>query len=1053
MPKEPKDPRNQSIAERLSLVAGSPVDPEVDLDKGASPQSRIAGAESRADASSGVLSRLRERPSISSRYLLEGEIARGGMGAILEVWDGDLRRRLAMKVALGKGEGSSSSAANELDPRLLSRFLEEAQVTGQLEHPGIVPVHELGIDDNGVVFFTMQLVRGRDLEKVLKLVPDGLEGWSVTRALGVLLKVCEAMAYAHSKGAIHRDLKPANIMVGSFGEVYVMDWGLVRVLGREDRHNVRVSDGERLETDRRTDAIGSESDALYTMDGDVLGTPAFMSPEQARGDLGELDARADVYSVGAMLYRLLAGVPPYGKGGPVETLLALREGPPAALSELAPDAPAELVAITEKAMAREAGERYPDMQGLAEDLRAYLENRVVQAYQTGAIAEARKWMRRNRPLAVSIAAGLLALVAGLFASLVLKAQSDENAVQASRQASIAREVADFMNQDLFAAIAPEQQGIDVTVREVLAASSSRLDGRFKDEPLVEAELRRTIGNSFEQLGDYELASGHLERAQELFAREEGEQSESALSTAVLVGALWNSQGRYDEALEHFTDLTERCEAAFGPQHVLTLASRAAIAENHWLRGELERSMELHADLEEVLRRELGDRHELTLSVLVTYAGVLRELGQLEEAEKLQVEALDSLRATLGEGHPQSLVAADVLGEILVARGRSSEAEELLLATQATREEVLGPDHPATANGLGQLGTMYFVQGLYPEAEEYYARGYEMLRRALGSEHRLTLLMANNLAGVLRNLGRLEESLELREATLEAQLRTLGEEHPHTLLSMNNMATVLQWLGRYDEAEPMFLEAIAIRERVLGADHMDTLTAYENLSGLWLDQGKTAESIELTEKVLDGRIRTLGAEHPAVARTLYNLGIAAEKVRDYEGARQFYEQAFTAGSAAEAVDVATFARFQLAELSQAQGDQAGAKVHYLEAAAARRAFGIEDSNVGDWLYAAGRCAQRLKEHDEAARIYGESLALRRALHGDDDDFTLQSMVGQALALQSAGRFGEAEGLALEAHDRFLTKGGPNAKEVGQTRALLAELYEALERPEEAARWRE
>ena len=1041
-PQPTKEPAAPSTSPREGLEDDRSPDPETTPPSGS--------------GTSGVLARLQQRPTLSGRYRLERELARGGMGAILEVWDEDLRRRLAMKVALGGGASGSSGAASELDPRLLSRFLEEAQVTGQLEHPGIVPVHELGIDDEGVVFFTMQLVGGSDLERVFELVPTGAGGWSVTRALGVLSKVCEAMAYAHSKGVIHRDLKPANIMVGDFGEVYVMDWGLVRVRGREDRHDVRVASGGGVETDERTDPTSGSSDALYTMDGDVLGTPAYMSPEQARGEIERLDERTDVYAVGAMLYHLLAGVAPYDRvGAPrlrgFETLLALREGPPLSLSELAPDAPCELVAIAGKAMAREASERYHDMLGLAEDLRAYLEQRVVQAYQTGAVAEARQWVRRNRPLAASIAAGLLALVAGLLACLLLKAQADESAVQASRQASIAREVADFMNEDLLAAIAPEQQGIDVTVREVLAISSARLDGRFAGEPLVEAELRRTIGTSFERLGDYELARGHLERAHELLARELGERSEPALATAVSVGSVWMSLGRFDEALEHFTALIEDCEAELGPHDELTLAARAAVAESLWLQGALARSAELYTELEGEARQVLGDRHELTLSVLAAHAGLLLELGQLERAEELQTEALEALRATLGEGHPRSLSAADVLGEILVARGRSAEAEELLLATQRTREAVLGPDHPATANGYGQVGTHYYVQGRVAEAEEQYAKGYELLRRSLGSEHRLTLQMANNLAGALSGLGRLEESLELREATLEAQRRTLGEEHPQTLLSLNNLATLLQRLGRFEEAEAAFLDDIALREQVLGPDHPDTFTALENLSGLRLAQRRYAESIELSERVLAGRKSVLGPEHPAVARTLYNLGIASNATGRPEAAREWFEETITVASAADAIDVASFARMQLAELSHLAGDELGALASYLDAVETRRAFGIEDTSVADWLFEAGRCAHRLEDHEEAARLFGEAVELQRALLGSDHTLTLRSLVQQTLVLQAAGRFEEAEERALEVHDRFLAREGPGASEVEQARDLLVRLYVAWGRTEEAEVW--
>ena len=212
-------------------------------------------ASDKPESSDQVLKRLESHAAKESRYDFKGEIARGGMGAILKVWDHDLRRNLAMKVVLGKDDPAKPGSTSAVDDASLGRFLEEAQVTGQLDHPGVVPVHELSVDATGQVYFTMRLVKGRDLSKIFELVQKGEEGWSQARAVGVILKVCEAMAYAHSKHVIHRDLKPANIMVGRFGEVYVMDWGVARVLGEEDRKDIRLRPAPettlKVRTDRR----------------------------------------------------------------------------------------------------------------------------------------------------------------------------------------------------------------------------------------------------------------------------------------------------------------------------------------------------------------------------------------------------------------------------------------------------------------------------------------------------------------------------------------------------------------------------------------------------------------------------------------------------------------------------------------------------------------------------------------------------------------------------------------------------------------------------------
>jgi formylglycine-generating enzyme required for sulfatase activity/serine/threonine protein kinase len=356
---------------------------------------------------SATLERLGAHTPDQGRYAFLEEVARGGMGVIQRVWDGDLGRAVARKILGRDGQGSDSRRS---DPRTVGRFLEEAQITAQLEHPGIVPVHELGLDAKGTLYFTMRLVRGEDLHKVFEHVRTGQDGWNITRALGVLLKACEALSFAHKKGVIHRDLKPANVMVGRFGEVYVMDWGLARVVGepaatddppREGPGSVAVHAAGRREGD-------TPDSPLLTREGDVIGTPAYMSPEQARGELGQLDTRTDVYALGAMLYHLLAGRVPYSEPGRrLEAQVVLQrvlDGPPTPLGELAPPRPPELLAICERAMARRLEQRYATVAELADDLRAYLELRVVRAYRTGPLVELAKWVRRNRLSAASLAA-------------------------------------------------------------------------------------------------------------------------------------------------------------------------------------------------------------------------------------------------------------------------------------------------------------------------------------------------------------------------------------------------------------------------------------------------------------------------------------------------------------------------------------------------------------------------------------------------------------------------------------------------------------------------
>ena len=398
-----------------------------------------------------------------NRYDLVGELGQGGMGVVYEVFDRELGRNLAMKVLRGPSPRTSVRCR---------RFVNEARITGRLQHPGIVPVHELGTDDSGRAYFTLAKVAGLTFSEVIDRVHGGDPDWTLARAVSHLLRACEAVAFAHSRGVVHRDLKPTNVMVGPFGETYVMDWGLARDLtaasiadgaspegvgaegvGPEDvgpegvrpedddseeagtglnpptaHHPPPIHPGGRSETPEVAPEVGSSSDQVpRTLEGEVLGTPAYMPPEQARGQLAQVGPRSDVYSAGAVLYQLLTGRAPYSENGklaPFALLLRVESGPPASLGALAKRAPVELRAIAERAMDRDPAARYADMGELTRDLRAWLEGRAVRAYRTGAWTVLRKWVGRNRRLAAALGAVLLAVAAGILWNLVTYATGE-----------------------------------------------------------------------------------------------------------------------------------------------------------------------------------------------------------------------------------------------------------------------------------------------------------------------------------------------------------------------------------------------------------------------------------------------------------------------------------------------------------------------------------------------------------------------------------------------------------------------------------------------------
>jgi serine/threonine protein kinase len=358
-------------------------------------------ASSSSPGSRSVSELLARRGKSDGRYSLEEEIARGGMGAVLRAVDCDIRREVAVKYLL-----------NQADQRKKARFVEEAQITGQLEHPNIVPIHELGIDSQRRLFFSMKMVRGRSLAQVLDELREKPKiadaDFPLARLLNILVSVCNALAYAHSRGVVHRDLKPANIMIGDFGEVYVMDWGLAKVLKGElaeaasSQPVVSMPAGPIAPT-KRSSKVESRPGGDLTQEGAVLGTPVYMPPEQAVGSAQTVDHRSDVYSLGAILYELLTLEPPIEKaGGQLAVLMRVARGeivPPEQRSPQRARAgkiPKELAAIAMKAMAKEKQDRYPNVEVLRKDIEWFQQGRSVSAKEDTAREMIWKFIKRNK---------------------------------------------------------------------------------------------------------------------------------------------------------------------------------------------------------------------------------------------------------------------------------------------------------------------------------------------------------------------------------------------------------------------------------------------------------------------------------------------------------------------------------------------------------------------------------------------------------------------------------------------------------------------------------
>ncbi len=749
--------------------------------------------------------------------------AEGGLGQVFTALGNDLSRRVALKFIRPRRAADAESRR---------RFLFEVEVTGRLEHPGVVPVYGLGADDRGLPCYAMRLIGGETLQEALEAFHaderPGRDPVERARALRPLLlrfiSVCNTMAYAHNHSVLHRDLKPKNIMLGAFGETLVVDWGLAKPIAGD---SLEANSGDGVPP------LANAANAALTMG--PIGSPGYMSPEQARNEL--LTIASDIYSLGAMLYAVLTSRPPF-TGSTVEVLELTRrnEFPPA--RAVSPAVHPALEAVCGKAMATRPENRYIDALALATDIDRWLADAPVSAWRDPPFERARRWARRNRTAVTASGAALLAALIGLAALAIVQARHNtalakahDDTTRALRQSEESRKKAEavltFLKNDVLAAARPEREegglGIDVTIRKAVDATEPKIADEFKDQPAVEADIRDTLGVTYLYVGEPLLAIRQHQRAMELRRTTLGPMHPDTLNSWNKLAAAYLNAGRTAEAIELHQATLKQLESTLGVGHPDTLASRNNLALAYRAAGRSAEAIALDEATLKIRESMLGGDHPDTLISRSNLAGALWSAGRTAEAIALDEETLKRRESKFGRDHPDTLISRGNLASAYWSAGRIADAIVLGEETLKLRESKLGRDHPATLTSRNNLAAAYVATGRTAEAIALDEETLKLRELKLGGDHPDTLVSRNNLAQAYLAASRVSEAIGLHERTLKRRELKLGPDHPLTLASRNNLAQAYLAAGRWADAELLSHDLIE-RLRSVSVPNSDLLAA-------------------------------------------------------------------------------------------------------------------------------------------------------------------------------------------------------------------------------------
>lgn len=742
-------------------------------------------------------------PEAINQYRIKRLLGAGGMGAVYLAEQESPRREVAVKV-VRPGVATAET---------LRRFELEAAVLGRLRHPGIAQIYDAGTYDDGTgprPYFAMEYIEGEPL-----LEHARTHNLDTADRLRLFAQVCDAVHHAHQRGIIHRDLKPANILVDADGQPKVLDFGVARATDAD----IQVS-------------------TLHTDIGRLIGTVAYMSPEQVGGRADQIDTRSDVYALGVVLFELLADRLPYDLKGHLIAAAArvITEEEPTSLTTINKTYRGDIETIVHKAMEKAPDRRYQSASDFGADVRRYLHDEPIVARPATTAYQLRKFARRNKPLVIGIGATFLALAGGIAASGTFALGQSRALDQSEQQREIVAAVNDFLTEDLIEQADPRVEADrELTLLEAIDRSVARIEGRFADKPLVEANLRKTIGKAYSHLGRRDEAAEQLERALQLY------------------------QSRLD------------------PHDQEVLMCRMEVVANEMDRSDFDT---VEPELRELLalqRRVLGDDHEQTMASINNLGVGLLKQGRLDEAEPVFEEALERRLRVLGEQNEHTATTMNNLGVLYSDLGRRDESAAMLERAFPVLRQRSGDHHPQTLQTLANLGVLRFQLGEYDRAVEFLEEARRLHTEVLGPGHADTLAVSSNLAAVYNRTGRPEDGESLLRETLTAQTDALGENHFNTLITRMNLAKADYDRADYTRAETEYTDLVE-RFAKFHPDHFIGVIIQTML-------GRTLTNLERydeAEKVLTGAHEQMHAMFgPEDPRTRQIAGAVADLYEAWE----------------------------------------------------------------------------------------------------------------------------------------------------------------------------